>query len=147
MPLLFSYGSNHPAQLMERLGHSVVSQPAFVEGRQRVFRGRSERWGGGGVASLQQKDIGVTYGYVADVTSADLEMLDQYEGVASGIYMRRTVKVRIPASHFVHAREAIAYVALSREFHPPSPEYLAAVLKTIEMYWRVPGGVQDIPIR
>ena len=65
--LLFSYGSNSPKQLAERLGHPVEGRAAYAEGWMRVFRGYSERWQGA-VASLLPSRGQKTYGYVAEVS-------------------------------------------------------------------------------
>jgi hypothetical protein len=50
---LFSYGSNHPDQLADRLERVVRGYGASLHGYRRVFRGHSQLWGGG-VASLRK---------------------------------------------------------------------------------------------
>jgi hypothetical protein len=134
MPTLFSYGSNNMDQLAARLGHTVDGTAAFVEGWQRVFRGHSTRWGGG-VATLVKKDAGVTYGYVASVSSYDLDILDEYEGVASGRYRRKNMKVRVGPSFTAAPRQAVVYVSSSRAFGAPTAAYLKAVAKTVGEFW------------
>jgi len=144
MPLLFSYGSNHPKQLSERIGRRVKGAPAFAPGMCRVFRGWSQRWEGG-VASLEAGAC-TTFGYVAKVTEDELRILDQYEGIASGNYRRSTVKVTVGAEE----KSAIAYIATSRKKSKPSEAYLEAVALTIGTFWSGEGGpvrVRDIPIR
>jgi len=131
MPLLFSYGSNHPAQLASRLGHDVTTRGASLPGYERVFCGRSQRWDGG-VASLRVARGAVVYGLVADVTKADLARLDVFEGVAGGHYARRAVRVVVAGRR----RVAVAYVALAQTYTPPSTAYLRAVARTIGTHWR-----------
>lgn len=148
---LFSYGSNHPAQLAERLGHDVrEARGAYVEGWQRVFRGWSRRWEGG-VASLERKPGAVTYGYIARISPSDLDLLDRYEGVAQetrpsgrvGNYVRRTLEA---ATADGRAVPAAVYVASSRERSAPSKAYLDAVTKTVGTFW---SGVrpESFPLR
>jgi len=145
--LLFSYGSNHPKQLAERLGHPIVGRGAYIEGWQRVFRGWSDRWDGG-VASLEKKGgtTAVTYGYVADVSPADLDRLDRFEGVGNGKYKRMGVTVRVPEDYATHTLPAVVYVSTSRTFNAPSPLYLKAVAKTVGTFWRG-AKPEDFPIR
>lgn len=146
MPLLFSYGSNHPAQLTERIGPPKSIAPAVAPGHKRVFRGYSQNWGGG-VASLAPSTSRPAYGYVAQVTEAQLREMDLYEGVSVGAYSRRKIKViKVdPKTGKQSEVEAVAYIASSREFNKPSRKYLEAVLKTIRTFWDV-GGVSDITV-
>ena len=140
---LFSYGSNHPVQLADRLGHDVRdARAAYVENWQRVFRGWSRRWKGG-VASLVKKPRAVTYGYVARIDSADLDVLDRYEGVASGNYIRSTLQATTTDGRDV---PAVVYVASSRDFNAPSNAYLKAVAKTVGSFW-ADVSPESFPIR
>jgi hypothetical protein len=145
MPLLFSYGSNNPKQLADRLGHSFNSEAAYLPGYQRVFRGFSQRWGGG-TASMQKASGGAVFGYVAQVSAADLAQLDRFEGVGLGIYRRSKVKPIVDGSRV----DAIAYIHTSREFNRPTDAYLDAVAKTIGSFWRGEHGAvgrSDIIVR
>ena len=146
MPWLFSYGSNHPAQLMERIGAPRSIAPAVAMEHKRVFRGYSRTWGGG-VASLVASKSRPAYGYVAQVTESQLREMDLYEGVGIGAYARRKIKVTKldTASGKPSDIEAIAYIASNRDFNPPSRKYLEAVLKTIGTFWKV-GSVSDIKV-
>jgi len=136
MPWLFSYGSNHPDQLAERLGRDEFElRAARLSGYWRVFRGWSRRWDGG-VASIEPKKDQFVFGFVAKVTASDLAAMDRYEGVAGGSYSRTNVKVETPGGPVT----AVAYVASSREHNPPSREYLDAVAKTIGAFWRADDG-------
>jgi gamma-glutamylcyclotransferase len=145
---LFSYGSNHPAQLAERLGHPIVPLPAFAEGWHRVFRGHSRTWGGAGVASLERAPGGVTFGSACLVTPADLSVMDGYEGVPFA-YQRHKIKIRIGSE--TRPRQAVVYLAVSREFNPPSRSYLQAIARTVSTHWRRDDGSpvrpEDFPIR
>jgi gamma-glutamylcyclotransferase (GGCT)/AIG2-like uncharacterized protein YtfP len=145
--LLFSYGSNHPAQMAERLERSVETMGAFLPDYVRVFRGWSQRWGGG-VASLKKEKGGVVFGLVVEVDWADLEKMDRFEGVASGNYKRTNVSVVLATGE---RAKAVAYVSTSAEFNAPSRGYLDAVAKTVDTHWRGDGNVRitwkDITVR
>lgn len=146
MPYLFCYGSNDPQQLGERLNRrSIEGVGAWAEGYGRVFRGYSQRWGGG-VASIEKDPRRNVYGWVAKVTPSELTTLDRFEGVASGNYKRVNIKVETLDGDTL---SAIAYVSTSRQFNEPSKAYLNAVLKTISTFWSDEGNaikLSDIPI-
>lgn len=145
MPLLFCYGSNHPGQLAERLGHATTNTGAYAPGWARVFRGWSERWGGGVASLVGMKDV-TTYGYVAQVTASDLETMDVYEGVATGHYDRATIDVVVGSTK----KKATVYLANAREKNKPSKAYLTAIAKTIGAFWEGSDGPvkpSDITIR
>ena len=145
MPLLLSYGSNHPEQLTERIGPPKSIAAAVALGHKRVFRGYSRGWKGG-VASLAPSKTRPAYGYVADVTEAQLREMDLYEGVSAGVYERRKIKVvRVGPDGKSKEVTAIAYIGTNRDFHQPSRAYLQAVLKTIRTFWQV-GGIGDITV-
>jgi gamma-glutamylcyclotransferase (GGCT)/AIG2-like uncharacterized protein YtfP len=139
--LLFCYGSNNPAQLRKRIGEPKSMEGAYAPSHSRVFRGWSKKWQGG-VASLVPSTKRHAYGYVAEVTEDQLALMDQYEGVASGNYVRKTIPVVVNGE----ATKAIAYVSTSEEFNQPTDAYLQAVLKTIRAFWQVDGGVRDIVV-
>lgn len=145
--LLFSYGSNHPAQMAERLGRDVETVGAFATGWVRVFRGYSQRWGGG-VASLQKERGGFVFGLVTEVDEEDLVVMDRYEGVASGNYARTNMSVTLATGE---KKKAVAYVSMSAAVTVPSREYLEAVARTVGTHWRGEGGGkirwQDITVR
>jgi gamma-glutamylcyclotransferase len=142
---LFSYGSNHPKQLEERLGHPVVTLPAFATNYERVFRGHSRYWSGAGVASIEKKPGATTYGLVCLVSKEDLARMDRFEGVPFA-YRRE----QIPVSLDGEMHRAHVYIANSREFNPPARDYLKAIARTINTHWRGESGrvrPEDIPIR
>jgi len=142
---LFSYGSNSPRQLAERLGHPVKGRAAFVSGHLRAFRGWSNRWEGGVATLIPGR--GNTYGYVAEVTPEDLAILDRYEGVATGNYRRATLTVTTSDGEAV---PAVVYLASSTEKNAPSRAYKRAVAETIGAFWEGENGPvteADITVR
>ena len=139
MPLLFSYGSNHPAQLSERLDHPVVPIAAYLPGWGRVFRGHSQRWGGA-VATLERDATRTAFGLVISVSPADLAALDVAEGVALGLYRRAKVTVRVlGGDRREEDRQAVTYLrARSPSEDPlgvPSAAYREAVARTVGTFW------------
>jgi cation transport regulator ChaC len=144
---LFSYGSNSPRQLAERLGRSVRGEGAYAPGMVRAFRGQSRTWGGGGVATLLCEAGGKTFGYITEVTPADLALLDRYEGAPRN-YKRTKVDVVTEEGRKV---KAIAYLATSTQQNAPTREYLQAVAETIGTFWSSPNGSdvtwRDIKVR
>ncbi len=129
---LFSYGSNHPDQLKERIGRKVKTFGAYAENMARIFVGHSERWNGG-VASLDKQHGKTVFGLIAEVTSDDLDTLDLYEGVLSGKYKRQKIKVKNQEGKSI---DAIAYIAVTKKRSKPSNKYLEAVAKTIGTHWK-----------
>lgn len=132
MPLLFSYGSNSPTQLGERLDRRVRGEPASTVGWQRAFRGHSRTWGGG-VATLIPKPGKITYGYVEQVTPAELRILDRYEGVPQA-YRRETIDV-ILASGDNETHQAVVYLSNSKTHEAPTRAYLEACARTVGAFW------------
>lgn len=145
---LFSYGSNSPRQLQERLGHPVLGTGGYVEGYLRAFRGWSNTWVSGVATLIPAKDTDKTYGYVARVSLADLNLLDQYEGVPRKKYARKIVDVTLQTGETV---SATTYVSTSEEVTAPSRLYLSAVAETISAFWTGTDGsivtAADITIR
>ena len=151
---LFCFGSNNPRQLMERLTlpdqkMEVWTQKYIKKARlldhQRVFRGLSKRWGGG-TASVQCFKNSVVHGFVAFLSTKQLEILDRREGVfmSPPKYIRTKKEVEI-------GRECISsflYVATSPVFFPPTEQYLQNVAETISIFWPESGIVcaNDIPV-
>lgn len=144
MALLFSYGSNNPTQLGERLGRPISGRAAFLEGYGRVFRAWSQRWNGG-VASLEEDPSRTTYGYVEKVTEDELKILDGWE---KG-YQRTPFQVQVARGDGWETKTAIAYVCLSKTYNKPSQQYLEAIVKTINAFWSDDHEitVDDIPLK
>jgi len=141
---VFNYGSNHQAQLAERVGDPSEVHAAHVDGYQRVFRGHSRGWGCG-VASLQKKAGARTYGYVARVTPDQLDLMDRYEGVNLSPPKYKRIKVKA-SIYDGEAVTAVAYVSTSRKKTIPNQEYLEACSLTVGGFW---GDVSpsDFPLR
>jgi gamma-glutamylcyclotransferase (GGCT)/AIG2-like uncharacterized protein YtfP len=147
MAYLFSYGSNHPGQLAQRLGHPVMTLSAYAPGYQRVFRGFSRSWGGG-VASLEKARGGNAFGLVVPVSESDLKTLDRFEGVP---FAYERAKIAVLVGDGRSRKTAVAYLAKSRTFGAPTREYLEAVSRTVSVHWRHEDGSpidpEEFPLR
>jgi hypothetical protein len=140
--LLFSYGSNHPDQLVERIGPIEDPRAAVAVGYSRVFRGWSDRLGGG-TASLEKSRTRPAHGFVTRISAAQKAQLDRFEGVAAGKYELVDIPVVIDGGP---PQTAKAYVSTSRTFAKPSREYLKAVAKTISSFWDSDPSGRDIVV-
>lgn len=129
--LLFSYGSNNPEQLAQRLERNVEVISAYAEGYQRVYRGWSQRWGGG-VASLIKRQGSTCYGLVCVVDNQDIKKMDVYEGFPQS-YRREVIKVMVEGK----PEKAVVYISNNKEKNSPSVKYLKAVFKTVSTFWDV----------
>lgn len=129
---LFSYGSNSPEQLAERLGHKVQSVPARAFGRERTYVGHSARWKGATATLVPERGGSVDGGAVL-VSEADLKALDGFEGVPKK-YQRQTVEIVLqPFTKDARKVTAIAYLAApgNQKLGVPSRAYLEAVAKNL----------------
>ena len=124
MDLYFAYGSNlDPAQMMRRCPDSVPLAPAILPQHRLAFAGRSGNWEGGVALVVPTDGIHVP-GFLYEVSEADLEELDRFEGTyqrgraevllageatASWIYLRSPDIPRALPSHTYLAVMAHAY--------------------------------------
>jgi len=138
---LFSYGSNGPGQLAERLVREVACFPAFARHHRRVYVGHSSVWEGA-VASPRPARHAV-YGSSCQVTAEDLALLDRYEGVAVGRYQRSQIFIQTKGARPGRwtRLEAVCYLATSEKEGTPSAAYLDRVRAHLETFWRE-GSVQ-----
>lgn len=123
--LYFAYGSNmDPRQMRERCTGARPVGAARLAGHRLVFTRDAPGWGGG-VASIEPAPGDEVWGVLWEITPADEEALDEYEGVAVGAYR----KARVAVERGTDAREALVYVANPRAGKPPSRRYLAALVR------------------
>jgi len=133
--LLFSYGSNNPEQLEDRLSHEVEGIAAYLPDYRLVFVGYSRNWDGG-VAGIIASPGDEVCGYVTEVDEQDLQILDRYEG-APDYYYRATVDVMIQSGDDFIDAQAVAYLPgpLRQDPNLPSGDYLGAVKRTVFSFW------------
>ena len=140
----FSYGSNTQAQMRERTGnHTLIPKKALIRGWDRVFRGWSNKWGGGTNYLSQSWSRVTTLGAAYKLTEAEFKKLDRYEGVRMRPpkYERyeADIEVRFPSEW--RKVDAILYNNLDIVETPPATQpslaYLKATVKTLnEVGWK-----------
>ena len=146
----FCFGSNSVVQLSERLqSDTLVAEAATLRDYQRIFAGVSQKWGGGGVASLVVAAGGSCVGSIVQLTDEQFRRLDGFEGIKPGSdpectdfsvnrYRRVAIVVEVPAAAAgtVEERSAIAYIRNSSEWGAfPSDAYLAACHRNISQFF------------
>ncbi len=130
LPLAWAYGSNlDVAQMRARCPSARLLEPAVLRHARLVFRGRSTRWGGGGVASVVWDPASAVYGALYRLELADLARLDAFEG-APLVYERVRVSL---CDVYGRRRRAQAYVRASGgRCRAPSPDYLLTMLRAYD---------------
>ena len=125
----FAYGSNHEAQMKERLGPIISpTYGAYLENHQLIFAGKSDKWNGGGVATMRPREDRNVYGTLYQLTPDQLTRLDRYEGG----YTRKEVDV-VVGSYRVTAQ---TYFKNNwKSGNAPSMAYLEAVRRNIAQHW------------
>jgi hypothetical protein len=78
-----------------------------------------------GVASVEPDKKADMYGVLWNITLADEAVLDRYEGVASGLYLKRVLDVQMDA----RLVPALIYVAANNHYGSPRRGYLETILK------------------
>lgn len=127
---IFCYGSNGTKQLKERTGANRLTPiPAYIENYTRIFAGYSNRWDGG-VASVHPEIGARCYGMIIELTKAEMEILDSYEGGYS------RVQRFIVLNHTDGRKERVksyVYIKDNKEWNkPPSIAYLQAIRRMLD---------------
>jgi hypothetical protein len=148
---LFSYGSNNPKQLEERLNKKITTIiPAYYPNHILAFGSTSKNWLGGvatmipsrnnsnrnnsNSSNLTIKDN--VFGYLTLLSKDDLVRLDVFEAVKIGKYIRKQIKVKKLDNTTILA---YAYFLTPRFIEwkgSPSQAYLEAIYKTQSIFWK-----------
>jgi cation transport regulator ChaC len=123
----FAYGSNMNCALMRRQcpGAEPIG-PARLDGwRFVVMRG--------GYASVVPAAGGVVHGVLWRLTPRDVAVLNVFESIDSGLYLRRVLPVR----HARRLQPALIYVSPTRARGRPRPGYQAFVVASARA-WKFP---------
>ncbi len=127
----FAYGSNlDPEQMKSRCpGHRELGRARLVDWKL-FFRGQSERWDGGAVATIESFPGARVWGALFQLTDEDFRQLDTYEGFygvgdPDNFYDQVTIMViradDVPV-------EALTYKMRSDPPGSPSKRYLERIL-------------------
>ncbi|HBN95259.1 MAG TPA: gamma-glutamylcyclotransferase [Firmicutes bacterium] len=124
--LYFAYGSNlDEDQMAERCLTADKTGLAQIKGYRFVINRR-------GVASILESPEDVVEGVLWSISAQDERILDFYEGVATGHYIKKALLVEdIASGEFV---EALVYVATESEFGTPRPGYLEQIIRAAEKH-------------
>lgn len=128
MTLYAAYGSNLDAdQMHERCPHSPTRGSGWLQGWRLTFGGEDLGWEGA-LATVVEDPGHNVYVMLYDVTDADAEQLDTWEGADTGLY--QTIRVRVKTLD----GDALAwvYVLLAYEGGLPSARYLGVMAEAAE---------------
>jgi hypothetical protein len=115
----FAYGSNmNIEQMKDRCPTAVQKGVAKLPKHRFLINTR-------GVASVEPDKKADVYGVLWNITAADEAVLDRYEGVNSGLYLKRVLDVQMDA----RVVPALIYVAANNHYGSSRLRYLETILK------------------
>ena len=121
----FAYGSNLDIdRFRKRIGTWQENKRATLKDYRLSFDSR-------GKADILERRGERVWGAVYEVSEAQLGILDDFEGVHSGVYKRVRVNVECDGK----TEPAIAYVKVEKtSFRPPDDEYLNYILRGLKQH-------------
>jgi hypothetical protein len=127
MPLYFAYGLNmDPVGMAERcprsrpLGLARLPRHRFIVTRD-------------GYASVIRDPREEVHGVLWDCVLGDVRTLDKFEELASGLYVKISQPVIVPAG----AKRALVYLGRTSESGRPKPGYMETVIASAK-HWALP---------
>lgn len=143
VPTYAAYGSNmDPAQMRQRCPHSPVRGPAWVPGWRLSFGGEELGWSGA-LPTLVEDAAATTFVMLYDVTDADADALDQWEGADLGLY----TKLRVRAAALEGDSLVWTYALLGYEGGLPSAHTLGLIAGAAEIAGAPSEYVADLRAR
>lgn len=131
---LFCYGSNSYAQITRRCGAAPLKYiPATLPNHRRIFQGHSRTWGGG-VANVVPDAHSSVKGAYAEISDSCLELLDEYEGIAGGYYIRVIDNVTLNDGTRVPCWIYLINPDRNAPETKPSAAYMNAVKETLSVW-------------
>jgi hypothetical protein len=126
MPLYAAYGSNlDPQSMAIRAPHSPLRGSGWLNGWRLTFSDQGEA---GALATLVEDEGHQVYVSLYDVTLADEHMLDEWEGLSSGVSSKIHVRVETLDGDVL----AWVHILDSYEGGLPSARYLARLADSAE---------------
>ncbi|MFM8751799.1 MAG: gamma-glutamylcyclotransferase [Actinomycetota bacterium] len=120
MTLYAAYGSNlDPRQMLLRAPHSPHRGTGWLRGWRLTFGGEEIGWEGA-VATLAEDSAHSVFVSIYDLTLADENALDEWEGVTTDLYR----KIRVRVETLDGSALCYVYVLNSFEGGAPSQRYL-----------------------
>ncbi|MFM1937530.1 MAG: hypothetical protein RLZZ320_388 [Actinomycetota bacterium] len=124
MTLYAAYGSNlDPRQMLLRAPHSPHRGTGWLRGWRLTFGGEEIGWEGA-VATLAEDPSGSVFVSIYDLTTADENSLDEWEGVTTDLYR----KIRVRVETLDGSPLCYVYVLNSFEGGVPSKRYLEIMM-------------------
>jgi hypothetical protein len=154
MEYLFSYGSNNPQQLFERLNKKIdIIIPAYYPNHKLAFGSTSKNWLGGVGTMIPIKKNSLetnssnlhisrlsnydnVFGYLTMLSKDDLTRLDVFEAVKIGKYVRKMIEVITNKGETIMANAYFLTPKFIDWKGPPSQAYLEAIFKTQSTFWK-----------
>jgi gamma-glutamylcyclotransferase (GGCT)/AIG2-like uncharacterized protein YtfP len=125
----FAYGSNmNKAMMKRRCPGAVAMGTARLDGWRFFIMAA-------GFASIAPANGSVVHGVLWWLAPRDLAALNAYEGVESGLYVRRTLPVRYQGRH----EPALVYVGASQLPGRPRPAYQRSITAAARQ-WQLPAN-------
>jgi gamma-glutamylcyclotransferase (GGCT)/AIG2-like uncharacterized protein YtfP len=143
MALYAAYGSNlDPAQMLTRCPHSPVASTGWLEGWRLTFGAEDLGWEGALATVVEEPGSHVFVG-LYDLTDADADALDAWEGADTGLY--RKLRVRV---HTLDGERLVwVYVLDGYEGGLPSARYLGVLAAAAEAAGAPDDYVRDLRTR
>ncbi len=128
MTLYAAYGSNlDPRQMLLRAPHSPHRGTGWLRGWRLTFGGEEIGWEGA-VAPLAEDELHSVFVSIYDLTPADENALDEWEGVTTDLYR----KIRVRVETLDGSPLCYVYVLNSFEGGLPSQRYLDIMIKAAQ---------------
>ncbi|HEV2374741.1 MAG TPA: gamma-glutamylcyclotransferase [Streptosporangiaceae bacterium] len=128
MELYAAYGSNmDPDQMAQRCPHSPLRGTGWLEGWRLTFGGEDIGWEGA-LGTVVEDDDERVFVVLYDVTDADAQALDSWDGATLGFYS----KVRVRVQTLEGDELAWLYVVNAYEGGLPSARYLGIMADAAE---------------
>jgi cation transport regulator ChaC len=125
--LHFAYGSNMSRPMMAaRCPGALALGAAVLDGWRFAI-------GVGGHGSVEPRRGGAVHGVLWRLTARDLAVINAYEGVDTGVYVRRTLPVR----HHGRLHPALVYIVRQRGRGTPRPAYIQLIVAAARD-WNLP---------
>ena len=114
--IYFAYGSNlSKKQMSSRCPNSRPLRSIVLNNYELTFVGFEVRWNGG-IATIIPRTNCVTYGALYNMTKKDVERLDEFEAIRSGIYYKKSL--------IIDSIQVYTYICNYKNQNHPSRKYL-----------------------
>ena len=128
MTLYAAYGPNmDPRKMSARCPHSPLQGTGWLQGYRLTFGGEEYGWDGA-LATVVEDHLDQVFVAVFDVTDEDIAVLDDWESVSTGLYLKTRVRVATMNGEQV----AWTYVLAAYEGGLPSASYLGILADAAE---------------